>query len=73
VTPSKFIDYQERRLNRELTASELQAVLKARADCQGGKRDTVRAMRAALNDLLLPHELSPSDRPPQTVQGETKE
>ncbi|RYG56098.1 MAG: hypothetical protein EON56_04675 [Alphaproteobacteria bacterium] len=63
MTPSKFIDYQERRLKRDLTPVELQAVLKARADCESGKRDTVRAMRAALNALLLPHELSPADMP----------
>lgn len=71
MTPSKFIDYQERRLGRELSASELQAILKARADCQGGKRDTVRAMRAALNALLLPHELSPGDRPTRTVEEDS--
>ena len=73
MTPSKFIEYQERRLGRELTPSQLQAVLRARADCRGGKRDTVRAMRAAFNALLLPHELGPRDRPAETVQLEPAE
>lgn len=63
MTPSKFIDYQERRLGRVLNAVELQAVLKARADCGLGKRETVKAMRVALNALLLPSELGPADQP----------
>jgi hypothetical protein len=63
MTPSKFIDYQERRLGRSLSAEELQAVLKARGASDSGRRDTLRAMRAALQELLPPHELGPEDRP----------
>ena len=48
MTPSKFIAYEERRLGRPLTAAERSVVLLARAQCTTGKRDTVKAMRAAL-------------------------
>lgn len=56
MTPSKFIAYQERRLGRPLTKQELAAVSVAREQTATGKRDTVKAMRAALNALLPEHE-----------------
>lgn len=48
VIPSKFIAYEERRLGRPLTVEERATVLAARESCSGGKRDTVKAMRVAL-------------------------
>ena len=48
MTPSKFIAYQERRLGRPLSKEERETVLAAREACASGKRDTVKAMRAAL-------------------------
>lgn len=47
VKPSKYIPTTERWLGRCLTLGEREAVLNARKACPGGKRDTVRAMRAA--------------------------
>ena len=48
MKPRHFIDYQERRLRRSLSAAELMAVNNARLVCATGKRDTVKAMWAAL-------------------------
>ena len=49
MTPRRFIPYWERCLRRPLTAEEREAVEAARAACTTGKRDSVRAMRAALD------------------------
>jgi hypothetical protein len=54
MRPSKFIAFQERRLSRPLNPHELEAVQAARDDCRTGKRDTVKAMRLALDALLSP-------------------
>jgi hypothetical protein len=54
VTPSKFISFQERRLGRLLTAAERDCINAARTACLGGKRDTVKAMYAALAGCLAP-------------------
>jgi hypothetical protein len=51
MKPSKFIDYAERRLHRSLSDEEQTAVQKARL-ATSGKRDGVKAMRAALGTLL---------------------
>ena len=48
MRPSKLIAYEEYRLRRPLTEAERQAVDAARRGCTTGKRDTVKAMRAAL-------------------------
>ena len=48
MKPRHFIDHQERRLRRSLSAAELMAVNNARLGCATGKRDTVKAMWAAL-------------------------
>ena len=48
MKPRHFIDYQEHRLRRPLSAAELMAVNIARHECSTGKRDTVKAMWAAL-------------------------
>jgi len=48
MKPSHVIGHEQRRLGRILTEKERHAMLAARADCRGGKRDTVKAMRAAL-------------------------
>ena len=50
MIPSKFIAHQERKLGRPLTQEELAVVAAAREECGTGKRDTVKAMRAALED-----------------------
>lgn len=49
MRPSKFIAAQERRLGRPLTVPELEGVQAARRACAGGKRETVKAMRTALD------------------------
>lgn len=49
MKPSKFIEHHERRLRRSLTAKELGAIEAARVACTTGKRDTVKAMTAALS------------------------
>ena len=51
VKPSRFIDYAERKLDRPLTDEEREAVEKARLETSG-KRDSVKAMRAALEGVL---------------------
>lgn len=51
MKPSRFIQYAERRLGRQLTSEERAAVDKARLDTSG-KRDGVKAMRAALEQVL---------------------
>lgn len=48
MRPSKFIDFQERRLGRALWPNELVAIQAARDQCKTGKRDTVKAMWDAL-------------------------
>ena len=48
MIPSKFIAYEERRIGRPLTEAELAVIAAAREECTTGKRDTVKAMRAAL-------------------------
>lgn len=53
MTPNKFIAYQERRLGRRLTESENDAIERARLGCKDGKRDTVKAMWAAVRELGL--------------------
>jgi len=52
MTPSKFIAHQERRLGRPLTQGEIDCINAARAASIGGKRDTVKAMWAALEECL---------------------
>jgi hypothetical protein len=52
MRPSKFIAYHERRLGRVLSANELTVIEAARAACTTGKRDTVKAMTAALEAAL---------------------
>ena len=51
--PSKFIGHQERRLKRPLTDTEKACIEAARAACTGGKRDTVKAMWAALEECIV--------------------
>lgn len=48
MIPRRFVDYMERSLGRSLTPRELEIVARARIECKSGKRDTVKAMRAAL-------------------------
>lgn len=48
MRPSKFVAAQEHNLNRPLRADEIKAIQAARAACKGGKQDTVKAMRRAL-------------------------
>ena len=48
MIPRQFVRYMERTLGRPLTPEESEIVARARAECQTGKRDTVKAMRAAL-------------------------
>ena len=48
MRPSHVIGHEQRRLRRLLTDEEQKVVLAARAKCPGGKRDTVKAMHAAL-------------------------
>ena len=55
MIPRRFIDYMERSLGRALTPEEIEVVNRARADCDGGKRDTVKAMRAALEAYWNEH------------------
>lgn len=63
MKPSKFIPHYERMLGRPLTAIETDAVLRARHDAEG-KRDTIKAMRAALvalvQDAKLPSKTIPT-------------
>ncbi|RYF10992.1 MAG: hypothetical protein EOO77_20385 [Oxalobacteraceae bacterium] len=54
MTPSKFCDYQQRRLGRSLSLIELAAIQAARDTCKTGKRDTVKAMWVALDALADP-------------------
>lgn len=49
MIPRRFISAMERTLGRKLTAEEIEVVNRARAGCPTGKRDTVKAMRSALN------------------------
>lgn len=51
MTPRRFIAHWERCLRRPLTVHERAAVVAARACCKTGKRDTVKAMRTALEDV----------------------
>ena len=51
MIPSKFIEYAERKLGRALSVEERDAVLLARDESEG-KREGVKAMRAALEGLL---------------------
>ncbi|NUR44536.1 MAG: hypothetical protein HOP91_00035 [Sphingomonas sp.] len=51
MKPSRFIDYAQRKLDRPLTDEEREAVEKARLETSG-KRDSVKAMRAALEGVL---------------------
>ena len=53
MIPGKFIAFQERSLGRRLSLLELAAVQAARASCMTGKRDTVKAMRAAMREIYL--------------------
>lgn len=48
MIPRRFIAYVERSLGRPLTPEEIEIVSRARDGCDSGKRDTVKAMRAAL-------------------------
>ena len=48
MIPRRFAGYMERSLGRPLTAEEIAVVNRARDDCGTGKRDSVKAMRAAL-------------------------
>jgi hypothetical protein len=58
MQPSKFIAYQERRIGRRFTADEAACIEAARAACPGGKRDTVKAMWAALKECLPPADFA---------------
>lgn len=60
MIPSKFIAHQERRIGRPLTDEERAVIAAAREACATGKRDTVKAMRAALEDYWAN---APSARP----------
>ena len=51
MKPSHFIPYAERTLHRHLTYEELEALAWARHESVG-KRDGVKAMRAALEGML---------------------
>lgn len=59
MKPSKFIAFQERRLERALWPGELAAIQKAREDCKTGKRDTVKAMWDALEAAPAPVRIFP--------------
>ncbi len=48
MIPRRFISQMERSLNRPLAPDEIEVVNRARAACRTGKRDSVKAMRAAL-------------------------
>jgi hypothetical protein len=52
MRPGQFIDYQQRRLVRIFSGYEVECIEAARAACIGGKRDTVRAMWVALEEVL---------------------
>lgn len=54
MQPRKFIAYQERRIGRRFTMLEVECVQAARKACLGGKRDTTKAMWAALEQCLPP-------------------
>ena len=41
MIPRRFISHMERNLGRPLTATELEVVNRARAECETGKRDSV--------------------------------
>jgi hypothetical protein len=58
MQPSKFIAYQERRIGRRFTPDEVACIEEARAACPGGKRDTVKAMWAALKECLPPADFA---------------
>ena len=58
MKPGHFIGYQERRLRRSLSAAELMTVKIARLGCSTGKRDTVKAMWAALTRELSERPVS---------------
>jgi len=51
IKPSKFVPYYERLLGRALGADERDAITEAR-DKSVGKRDAVKAMRAALLKMV---------------------
>jgi hypothetical protein len=51
MKPSKFVPYYERLLGRSLGADERDAITEARGKSVG-KRDAVKAMRAALLKLI---------------------
>jgi hypothetical protein len=52
MKPRQFVGYAQRRLDRTLSDVELAAVERARAESDG-KRAGVKAMRAALERLLV--------------------
>jgi hypothetical protein len=52
MTPQRFIRHWERVLERPLSVRERAAVDAARLDCATGKRDSVKAMGAALQQAL---------------------
>jgi hypothetical protein len=58
VTPNKFIAYQERRIGRPFSQDEVECIEAARFACPGGKRDTVKAMWAALEECLPPGDFA---------------
>ena len=49
MIPRRFITAMGRTLGRSLTDEEIEVVNRARAACQTGKRDTVKAMRRTLH------------------------
>jgi hypothetical protein len=53
MKPGKFIRFHERRLHRQLTNAELEAVASAQASTSS-KREKVKAMREALAAALSP-------------------
>jgi len=51
MKPSKFVPYYERLLGRALEPDERDAIIKARGK-SAGKRDAIKAMRAALLTMV---------------------
>ncbi len=58
MKPSKFVPYYERLLGRALGADERDAITEARGKSVG-KRDAVKAMRAALLKMIHKGTLNP--------------
>ncbi|MCA1683492.1 MAG: hypothetical protein LC685_05880 [Actinobacteria bacterium] len=58
MTPSKFIAHQERRVGRRFTEAEIECIEAARTASPGGKRETVKAMWAALKECLPPADFA---------------